>query len=256
MNMKLASRRSRNARSIVMRCGCEEHRWRVFGSPDLDAGARLTASTKFRAAYGLCGYFAMTFVAIFVAANLPALAADAGGSPSAVERMQEPGPEAQDLSGRTGTWDVVTTFRLTPGATPTISRGVVAERKMVGLYLEEVMKPAPGSDTKDFRRVSYLTYSKVEGRWQYVSIDTRLPVGIMPATTFGKGTDGKLTFQFEPLGFVGFGPQVEGQMVRSNLVLTHDSDGHDVSQQYWITADGTGREWLAVQYEYTRATKQ
>jgi|HubBroStandDraft_2_1064218.scaffolds.fasta_scaffold19291_2 hypothetical protein len=172
--------------------------------------------------------------------------------PSAIQRMQEPGSEGQALARLAGVWDVVTTLRLSPTAAATVTSGVVAERKMVGLYLEEEMRPAPGSKTADFRRVSYLTYNKVEGRWQYVSLDTRLPVGIMPAYSFGRGTDRELTLEFEPLGFVGFGAEVEGRVVRSDLVIRRDTDDHDLSQQHWIQADGTGQEWLAVQYEYTR----
>ena len=57
---------------------------------------------------------------------------------------------------------------------------------------------------------------------------------------------------FEPLGFIGFGSEVEGRMIRSNLVITRDGDDHEFARQYWITSDGTEREWLAVQYEYTR----
>ena len=102
---------------------------------------------------------------------------------------------------------VVSTLRLTPDAPPMVSRSLIAERKMVGVYLEEVMKPALGSDAPDFRRICYLTYFRVEGRWQYVSLDTRFPVGIMPAYSFGKGSDRELTLKFEPLGFVGFGPR-------------------------------------------------
>jgi hypothetical protein len=193
------------------------------------------------------------FIVILAATAAPVRAAgDIATAPSSVERMQAPGPEADELARRAGVWDVIATFRLTPDAAPAVLRGVIAERKMVGLYLEEVMRPAPGSDTADFRRIAFLTYSKVEGRWQYVSLDTRLPVGIMPATSFGQETRGELIFEFAPLGFVGSGLEVGGTMVRSNLVITRDSDNHEVSRQYFIAADGTGREWLAVQYDYTR----
>jgi len=27
---------------------------------------------------------------------------------------------------------------------------------------------------------------------------------------------------------------------------------HEFARQFWTRADGSGREWLAVQYEYTR----
>jgi hypothetical protein len=31
-----------------------------------------------------------------------------------------------------------------------------------------------------------------------------------------------------------------------------DGPDHDVAQQYWIAADGSGQKWLAVQYDYVR----
>jgi Protein of unknown function (DUF1579) len=184
----------------------------------------------------------------------PAGAQVAGGAspPSAVDRMQEAGPEAQSLARRAGSWSVVITLWLAPDAAPVVTKGVVAERTMVGRYLQEVMRPAPGSTVPDFRRIAYTYYNRVEGRWQYVSLDTRFPVGIMPAWSYGKEANGKLTLEFENLAVVGLGREVEGRMVHSNLVITRDTDDHDVSQQYWTQADGTGREWLAVQYEYTR----
>jgi hypothetical protein len=114
------------------------------------------------------------------------------------------------------------------------------------------MRPAPGSVTADFRRIAYLTYNRVEGRWQYVSLDTRFPVGILPAWSSEQATDRTLTLEFASLAFVGLGAEVEGRMVRSNLVITRESDDRDVARQYWTQADGTGRRWLAVQYEYTR----
>jgi hypothetical protein len=45
---------------------------------------------------------------------------------------------------------------------------------------------------------------------------------------------------------------VEPEDGRSNFVIKRDSDDHELAQQNCIEADGTGREWLAVQYEYTR----
>ncbi len=102
--------------------------------------------------------------------------------PSAAERMQQDGPEEAQLKQRIGTWDVTARLRLRPDATPIVTDGLLAERTMVGLYLQEVMKPAPGSKAPDFRRLAYEYYSQVEGRWQYVSMDTRFPVGIMPAS--------------------------------------------------------------------------
>src|SRR4029453_2395240 len=88
-------------------------------------------------------------------------------APSAAQRMQQPGPEEQQLRQRAGPWTVKATFRPTPDAQPMITEQLVAERKMVGLYLEEVMHPDAGAKMPDFRRLAYQYYSRVEGRWQY-----------------------------------------------------------------------------------------
>ena len=174
------------------------------------------------------------------------------GAPSAAARMQQPGPEETQLQRRIGTWDVTARLRPTPDAAPIVTDGLVAERTMVGLYLQEVMKPGTHSKAPDFRRIAYEYYSQVEGRWQYVSMDTRFPVGIMPASSFGKATDRTVTFVFESLAFVGLGRDVEGRMIRSNMEITRETDDHEFARQFWIQADGTGRQWLAVEYEYRR----
>jgi hypothetical protein len=172
--------------------------------------------------------------------------------PSAAARMQQPGPEEEQLKQRSGRWAVVSTFRPAPDAAPIVTDGLIADRTMIGLYMQEIMKPGPGSKVPAFSRLAYQYFSRVEGRWQYVSLDTRFPVGIMPAFSFGKEKDGKLVLQFESLAFVGLGAEVEGRMIRSNLEISRDSSDHEFIRQYWVQSDGTGREWLAVQYEYKR----
>ena len=114
------------------------------------------------------------------------------------------------------------------------------------------MHPDAGAKMPDFRRVAYQYYSRVEGRWQYVSMDTRFPVGIMPAYSFANEADGKLTMVFESLAFVGLGREVEGRMIRSNLEISRESNDREFVRQYWVQSDGTGRQWPAVEYEYTR----
>jgi hypothetical protein len=171
----------------------------------------------------------------------------------AAVRMSAPGVEATALAKGIGTWSVVTTMQLSRDAKPMVIPGLTAERSMVGTYQQEIMRPASGSKVPDFRRIAFLTYDRVEGRWQYVSLDTRAPVGIMPAFGSEKAVGNKLTLQFENLAVVGGGKEVEGRMVHSNLVITHLSDDHELIQQFWTQADGTGRHWLAVQYDYTRA---
>jgi hypothetical protein len=198
---------------------------------------------------------------VLLAAFLPALLTTLSSSaatdpkpptPSAAERMQQPGAEEQQLKQRTGRWTVKMTFRPTPDAKPMVTQQLVAERKMLGLYLEERMHPDAGAKMTDFSRVAYQYYSRVEGRWQYVSMDTRFPVGVMPAYSFANESNGKLTLIFESLAFVGLGQDVEGRMIRSNLEIVRENQDHEFVRQYWVQADGTGRKWLAVEYEYTR----
>jgi hypothetical protein len=172
--------------------------------------------------------------------------------PPAAARMNEAGPDQMELARQAGVWDVVATFWPAPGTSPMVTRGLIAERNMIGPFLQEIMRPAPDSSAADFRRIDYLTYDRVEGRWKYVSMDTRLPVSIMPAWSFRGEQNGTITLQFEPLAFVGFGPDVEGRLMRSDLEITMQGADHGLKRQHFILSDGTGREWLAAQYEYTR----
>lgn len=83
-------------------------------------------------------------------------------------------------------------------------------------------------------------------------MDTRFPGGIMPAWSKGPEDDRTLMLEFEPMGFVGFGTDVEGRLTRSDYEITREGADREIARQYWMPADGTGRRWLAVQYEYTR----
>jgi hypothetical protein len=173
---------------------------------------------------------------------------------TAAQAMLAPDQHETSLTQRVGSWRVTSTLRLTPDAKP-IVQTAIADRTMIGPYLQEVMRSAPNSGAPDFRRISYLTFFRVEGRWHYVSIDTRFPVGVMPAYSFEAGARDTIELQFEPLAFVGLGNKVEGRMIRSNFIITWDGPNRDVARQYWIAADGSGRKWLAVQYDYVRVKK-
>jgi hypothetical protein len=81
--------------------------------------------------------------------------------PSAAERMSEPGPETKQLAQRTGTWDVVATMWPSPGATAIVTKELIAERTMIGPFLQEIMRPASASKQADFRRIDYLSYDRV-----------------------------------------------------------------------------------------------
>jgi hypothetical protein len=202
----------------------------------------------------LAGYIACALLLLLAVAvapdHLTAQVSDSTRQRSANDRMLEPGPEARQLARRVGTWDVVMRLRPTADATPVVVTGMVAERTMFGLYLQETMRPAPGSGIPDFRRIEYLTFNRVEARWQYVSMDTRAPIGLMAARSYGSGEPDSITVYFENSALAGFGPEIEARLFYARHVATRVSDDRDVSRQYWTMAGG--REWLAVEYEYTR----
>ena len=171
--------------------------------------------------------------------------------PSAAARMSELGVENGSLVDRVGSWDVVETSWDNPGAAPRETRGLVAERRMIGSLLQEIIS-LPGATPAVIGRIDYLTFDRVAGCWDYVSMDTRVPVGIMPAWSFDRGADGRIVLAFAPFPWVGSGAAVTGQMMRMDQVITRQGLDHDLKQQHRVMADGTGTLWLAHQYAYTR----
>ena len=205
----------------------------------------------------------LLIVTRFSAAGLLVLAAgasaSAGAGPSpvgapqaAAQRMSQAGKEEAELQEQAGDWNVVASLWPSPNAQPIVTRGLVAHRTMIGPFLHEVMQPEPGSPGPDFRRLDYLNFDRVEGRWKYVSMDTRFPVSIMPAWSFGPAHTSEITLQFEPQAFVGFGPQVEGRFMVSSLTISQPGPGRMLKEQRVAMADGTGRSWVLARYEYNR----
>ena len=179
-------------------------------------------------------------------------AKEAQRPPTAIEQMSRPGEQEATLAAQTGTWNVVATLWAAPHATPVVTRELVAERTMIGAYLQEIMRPGPGSKVPDFRRLDYLNFDHVEGRWKYVSMDTRFPVSIMPAKSTGIAENARIAVQFEPQAFVGFGANVEGRFMLSEMVMTSSDRDHQVKEQRVNMANGSGGSWLFVRYEYSR----
>ena len=113
---------------------------------------------------------------------------------SAQVQLAKPDAQTEQLRSMAGSWDVVMTFRPSPGMVPQVATGIVAERTMIGDYLQEVMRPelAAGA-ADDFRRISYLVHNKTDSRWEYSSIDTRVR-GVMTRSNFGNERGMEITF--------------------------------------------------------------
>jgi hypothetical protein len=187
-------------------------------------------------------------LALALAAAAPALPQD---PPSAIAAMNQPSAETERLVARTGTWDASVTIWPAPGADPIPFPDLVARRTMVGTFMQEVLTPdVAGSPA--WQRLAYLTWNRVEGRWQYVSMDTRFPAGIMPASSVDAGTPDRIELQFEPIAFPGWGKDVDGWMLRSSYEVEGIGTDHETARQYWTRADGTATRWLGVEYRYDR----
>ena len=206
------------------------------------------------------GFFALAFAfALALATVLTPTADFAQQAPSAptqqaplaAKRLTEPGPENSQMAQRAGIWDVVETMWDSPDATPTTSK-LVAERKMIGSFLQEILEPAPNSVAADIKRMDYLSFDRIEGRWKYISMDTREADGLMPAASYGRGEQGTITLTFDPFAVAGSGMNVTGQLLRMEQVITRKDADHDQKDQYIVMADGNGKKWLVHRYEYAR----
>jgi len=193
----------------------------------------------------------MLFLAAIGAMVMPQ-AASAQVRPSAAVRLNQLGSENQNMVSRVGLWDMTETRWNSPGTAPVSTTGLVAERRMIGSYLQEILRPASDVTAKAIKRIDYLSFDRVKGQWEYVSMDTRAPVGVMPGQSYTRGNAAGIDLIFAPLVIAGNGANVEGQMMRMEQVITRQGPDRDMKEQYFIMADGTGTRWLAHRYVYAR----
>jgi Protein of unknown function (DUF1579) len=161
-------------------------------------------------------------------------------------------PQTEEIKAMAGTWDVVMTFRPNPDAPATVAKDLLAERTMIGQYLQESMRPArqPAAPESDFRRISYLAYNRTDGRWEYSSIDTRV-TGIMTRVNFGGALATGVPFYIQSFTLpIEFGDKLGGRALRLREEMRRTSADRDELLQYWTLPGGT--EWLAVHYQYLR----
>lgn len=178
--------------------------------------------------------------------------AAAAAEMSASDRLNELGPEGRAIGRRVGLWDMTETVWAAPGAAPVTTTGLVAERRMVGSLLQEFIRPPSDTAREAVKRTDLLTFNRVEGRWNYVSFDTRVPAGLMPAWSSVGGDGATIELAFAPFAFVGTGTEVTGQLLRMEQVIRFQDPDRDVKDQYFTMADGTGTKWLAHRYAYVR----
>jgi hypothetical protein len=185
--------------------------------------------------------------------TLASVAAHAADTPSMMDKLNEFGPEAKALVQRVGTWDVTITNWEKPGATPTVLTGLVAERRMIGPMLEEVLHTVPGAPGAAFSRADFLTFNKQEGRWQYMSMDGRVPDGMMVAYSIDPDPEQRIFMSFLPFASPNIiGDIAIGQFWRMEQVITRQDADHEVKDQYFTLAGSAPAKWLGIRYSYTR----
>lgn len=172
---------------------------------------------------------------------------------SIAETLNKLGPEGHALEALAGSWDVTETVWDTPDAKPTVTKAV-AIRRMLGSLLQEILHPAEDLSHTAISRIDYLSFNRVEGRWNYVSMDLRAPVGIMTANSFDRDPAERITVVFNPFALPGDGASVSGQLLRMDQVIETLGPNTSRKDQHFILADGTGRKWLAHRYDYRRRT--
>ena len=169
--------------------------------------------------------------------------------PGDAQPMQQPSPETAAMSTRAGSWDVSDIFHIAPDAAPEVTNGLVADRRVVGSHLEEILHKA-GDDTP--LRIDYLGYDATAGQWDYVSIEARIPVAVMKATSSGRDDPERVTLRFEPFAAPPITPAWDGRFLRMEQVIAEDCPDHETKDQYFTLADGSGTRWLAHRYDYRR----
>jgi hypothetical protein len=182
-----------------------------------------------------------------------ALPVNAAGATSVMDKLNEFGPQANALVQRTGTWDVTITSWEAPGASPVVVEGLVAERRMIGPMLEEVLHTVPGARGVPFSRADFLTFNKLEGRWQYMSMDGRVPDGMMTAYSLDADPAERIFMSFLPFATPSIaGSTAVGQLWRMEQVIIHPDVDHEVKEQYFMAAGSSPVKWLGNRYSYTR----
>jgi hypothetical protein len=76
-----------------------------------------------------------------------------------------------------GTWRVEQRMWTDAGTQPLALPPAIARRRLVeGGFVEEIMEKLPQAEGDTFTRIAYLNFNAVTGQFEYVSLDSRLPL--------------------------------------------------------------------------------
>jgi hypothetical protein len=170
---------------------------------------------------------------------------------TSIEQVTALGPEYDLVKPMVGTWQVQQRIWLKPGGDPITLPPIIARRKLVGHFLEEVMEPVPGKDVQPFTRTTYLNYNNANQHWEYIVLDTRYPV-MMFETSYDNQVKGNTLTLYLP-AFVappGWDPPFAGRLAKQRRTIEFEGADLNVMKQYWTLP--AGKEFLAMEYIYKR----
>ncbi|PSL50301.1 uncharacterized protein DUF1579 [Chitinophaga niastensis] len=162
------------------------------------------------------------------------------------------GPEYDWLKPLAGNYEVEMRIWPKAGADPIPLGTFRVTRKFIGNFLQEIMEPLPGTKTDPFSRITYLSFNKINLRWEYIVMDTRFPVMMFETSFDGKIVNGKeLTTYLSSFPVPALvGKEAAGQMAKQRRTFTIVGPDQDEMRQYWTLP--SGKEYLAIAYVYKR----
>ena len=122
-----------------------------------------------------------------------------------------PTTETELLRTAVGTFDVHSQLWPSEGAEPIVTDAVARRRMVEDLYLEEIMEPGAGAP-EPFSRICYLDFNPLSRRWEYVSLDTRIPAQLMYeiSNDHTLGDQSTVVLHLPTFALPGWGTEVTG----------------------------------------------
>jgi hypothetical protein len=170
---------------------------------------------------------------------------------TAIDRLKALTTETELLRTAVGTFDVHSQLWPTEGAEPIVTDAVARRRMVDDIYLEEIMEPG-AAGPEPFNRICYLDFNPLSRRWEYVSLDTRIPAQLMYelSNDYTLGDQSTVVLHLPSFVLPGWGTEVTGQSVRQRREITLSNPDHQEVRQYWSLPNAS--EYLAVEYLYSR----
>ena len=152
-----------------------------------------------------------------------------------------------------GTWNVRQRMWPGPGASAKDLAPAIAHRRLVeGVFVEEVMESAEKGGPEPFTRTSYFNYNAVTRQYEYFSLDSRLPQMMNERSK----SSGPVEPGMDGIKLYGGRFVAPRWGAATNVEFTYRLTMGEIQDERQIVhlylTPGSGREFLAFEYVYTR----